>query len=690
MFWLPYPFLRYTFLLMAGIGGYVLTDWFHPALWVLLLLAVAALLGGRTRPERWPAGFAASALLLLTGWIVAYQRVEKNDPSHFQYTPQPVRAYRAVVASAVEEKARSFRTTLLVQAVRTGAGWERRSGRIQAYLDKNLDRKPRYGDELLLLGTPEPVAGPRNPAEFDYRRYLARQSIYHRQYLPAGAVQTVGYRPPWALTALALRLNGYADSVLTQSIGTRREYAVVKAMLLGVRDDLDPDLMRAYAASGAIHVLSISGMHVGIFFVALTTLLAGYRRRLGAVSPWTEAGIILALVWGYAILTGLSTPVLRSALMISFLTVGRAGRRRSSAYNTLALSAFVSLCLDPMALFQVGFQLSYLAVGGITYLQPRLARLLTPGSAGGYWLWQGTTTALAAQLATFPLSVYYFHQFPTYFLLVNPIVLALSAGLLYLGMAFLLLCGWPAAGLLIGRGLGAVAWVLNEAVFFTERLPQAVWGNLSLNQLELIALSVLLISFLSGFHTRQKGYLWLALGCALFLSGSASWTHRAQRTQRVLVVHHLGPQTGISLVAGRHLTLLGDSAVRADPRQAGFQLANFWAVSGIRTQATTRTLPRYAGPFGELLSWQGTLILWLHRPVRYLPFAHAPQPVDLLVVSHNAYRYPENVLDHLSVRQLVLDASNSRWTADRWREAARQRGIPCHDVRQAGAFVRRW
>ncbi len=693
MFWSSFPFVRYLFFLLAGITGYAWLDWFHPVLWVVLAVGALALLSvwTRPRPHRLALGSLAGVLLFVTGWTLAYQRAEKNDPAHFQYLTQPIRAYRAVVGSAVEVKTRSFRMTLQVRAVWTDSGWEPRRGRIQAYLDKNVARKPRYGDELLVVGPPEPVPGPANPGELDYRRYLAHQSIYHRQFISADRVCTIGYRPPWTVTALALRFNSHVDSVLTRTIGARREYAVINAMLLGVRDDLDPELMRAYAASGAIHVLSISGMHVGIFFVALTWAFAGYRRKIGFVNAWLQAGLILTLVWAYAILTGLSTPVVRSALMISFLTVGQAARRQHTPYNLLALAAFVTLCLDPGALFQAGFQLSYLAVLGLTYLQPRLDQLHAPETRPGRFFWQATTTALAAQLATFPLGVYYFHQFPTYFLLINPLVLVLAAAILYAGMAFPLLGWWEPTAQGLGWVLRQLAWLLNEAVFRLERLPAAVWSNLSVNALELTLLYALLVSLLAYLYRPRKAFIWAPLACAFVLTTSAVWTKRQQRAQTRLVIHSLGNQTGLSVLTGRTLTLVGDSAFRAAPTRFAFQTATFWAQSGVRRrESTDDQFPKRNTYFGEMHLIRGCSLLWLNRPVRYTRFHLLRQRVDLLLISHNAIRYPNDVLGGIAVRQVVIDGTNSRRTAERWRNAARQRGIPCHDVRETGAFVRSW
>jgi competence protein ComEC len=692
VFWSAYPFVRFVGWLVLGILLYAWTDWYHAALLLVPLMGCAVLLryprpAGGWRPVA--AGLAAGTSLVIGGWTLAYQRAGKNNPAHLLYAPDSIRAYRGVVVRAVEDRPRSLRTTLRVEAIRTPAGWQPRTGRVQVYLDRAVHPRLQYGDAVLVSGTPEPVAGPRNPGELDYRTYLARRAIYHTQYLGPGQVRVLGHRPPNPLTAWALRTNRHVDSLLTHHLADRREYAVVNAMLLGVRDDLDPALLRAYAASGAIHVLSISGMHVGIFYVALLLLVGLYRRYVGWVSPGVETILTLGLVWTYALVTGLSIPVLRSATMLSILAIGRSFRRQAPGLNTLAISAFVLLCAEPGALFQVGFQLSFAAVAGLIVLQPSLARWYQPRRKPQRWLWQALTAAGAAQLATFPLSVYYFHQFPVYFLVLSPVVLALASLLLYGGMAFVLLGTWStAAAEWLGQALRRLAWLLNEVVLRTEQWPAAIWTPLSLTLLEVMALYALLISGIVWIRRPRKALGYLAAGLVVCLGLSGAWGKIQQRRQRTLVVHHLGREhTGTSLLAGRRLTLLADSTLRARPNEARYQWGTFQARAGVRRLDTAGTaLARRRYPFGELLIWQGRRIVWLNQPGRYPILTRIP-PADLLLLSHNAQRYPDALLPRLRVRQIVIDATNSRATAARWQQAARQHGVPVHVVAEAGAFV---
>ena len=222
---------------------------------------------------------------------------------------------------------------------------------------------PSLWRSLAGFGLSRPIDPPLNPGEFDYKRYLSYRNIYHQQYLRPFERTVLAVDPPSRITDLATLVNRWADSVFTHQVGSRAEYGIVNAMILGVRDDLDTDLYRAYSAAGAVHILSVSGLHVGILFAVLTYLLSFLIKR--PRGKFLMAVLQLGILWFYALVTGFSPPVLRSAAMFSMLIVANASGRQQQLTNTLGASAFFILCFDPYALFSAGFQLSYLAVAGI-------------------------------------------------------------------------------------------------------------------------------------------------------------------------------------------------------------------------------------------------------------------------------------------------------------------------------------
>jgi competence protein ComEC len=690
--WARFPFVRYTAALAAGITGYGLTEHTPRLLVSVVAVAAAATLffttvsSGRKALLETLRGLSALLFLASASWLLAGFRSEQNEASHVGNV-RGITAYEAVVNTLPEVKTTYVRAVVAVRRVRTLRGWQPATGQIQVLVDK-LARWPRYGDVLLVGQAPGKVEGPRNPGELDYRRYLRFQNVFHRNYLNAADFVYGGNQPPSWLKANAFRLNRWADSVLTHHLSNRREIGVAKAMMLGVRDDLDQDTLRAYSASGAIHVLSVSGLHVTILF-GLLAFLFSRLKQTGRAGTWLFAALMLSVLWSYALLTGLSPAVLRSAAMISFFVLRDAFGKQPSTYNTLFASAFFLLLWDPFLLFSAGFQLSYAAVLGILYLQPRIERWMHIEQPVLRWGWRITATALAAQLATFPLAVYYFHQFPVYFLLANPPVIALSTVTLPLGLALLAGYKLPILGDILAWLTQSGFWLLNEAAVQTERLPHAVWRFLHLSAWETAVVYLLIVSGLALFFTRKKAYAWLVAGLAFVLSGAALMAKIEQRRQRWLVVHHVAKATAMSLIEGNTLTVLGGDAVVHHPEQLDFACAGFWAERGVRRlrfvsfeNPQPLSSPRIeALPTGGwAVAWQGQRFLGITQPAQVVQAL--VKPAFCLVVGTATRPAPSGPASVV----FVLDGSCRASQVRRWRQANQ----PVYATAERGAWVRRF
>lgn len=687
--WTRFPYVRYAVALAAGITAFVLTETATRWLWggwaasgaITLFFSLKPVRTGPRRADLFR-GVPALVFVFVGGWLLAGARSELDDSTHFQRIAN-VEAYEAVLVAQPESRPTYFRAIAEVRRVRAAGTWRPATGRVLLSLEKPLPR-PRYGDVLLVRGTPQPAKGPLNPGEFDYRRYLRFQQVFHRDFVNSERFRVVRNDPPSRTLEWACRANRHADSVLVARLGDRREYGVAKAVLLGVRDDLDADLMRAYSASGAIHVLSVSGLHVGILFVTLGFLLNVLKKR-GRGGRWTVVVLKLLVLWGYALVTGLSPAVLRSAAMFSLFTLAEAMQRPPAGYNVLFASAFGLLLIDPFLLASAGFQLSYLAVGGLLYLQPRIERWWGVENKPGRWLWKVTATALAAQVVTFPLAVYYFHQFPVYFLVVNPAVIGLAAVVVPVGLGFLIFEGIPFLSDLLAALTRIAFWLLNEVAAQTERLPHAIWSNLHLTTAETLGVYGLLGCLLALFHTRKKSYAWAAAAMAVTLSGYAVVQKEIQHRQSGLVVHHIPQHTALSLVDGNTLTVLADSELVPRPRLLDYACAGFWAGRGIRYARVVRfDSPQRGGVRIEaaeggtvVTGWKQHPLVVVTQPLRRLSARRRP----LVVLVRG--RAGRRVFPAAGNTTVVLDGSVTPRQAARWRE----RGQPAHATAERGAWV---
>ncbi len=689
MFWNSYPLIRYTLAFTAGIILYTQTSLPLIALVLTGFVTLSLYLYFHFLEKQlsWLSGPAGLVTVGIVGWLFTAQADDSTRPDYLVHLPGPVEGYRAVLSSAVETKSNTFRVTAQVEQVRIHSRWMPARGKVLLFIDRNVPHKPAYGDELLVRKVPERVEPPHNPDEFNYQHYLKYQGIAYQQYLHVGEFVRLSKRPPSRLVQLALQVNESATALLAQHLTARNELAVASAMLLGVRDELDSDLLRAYSAAGAVHTLSVSGMHVGILFLVLSWFLQPLRKG-SSYKKWVFIGIVFTFLWGYALLTGLSAPVLRSAIMLSVFVIGDTFRLSRNSFNTLTFSALVILVFNPYALFQMGFQLSYLSVAGILYLYPRLHWLWQPANPLWAELWSLSCGAVAAQVVTYPLAVYYFHQFPTYFLLVNPLVLGLSSLGLIVGMLYLLLYGVPLLNDFLLYCVKLSFGLLNQLVFYTENWPGARWNRLMLTDVQLLLLYGILVLFVVLFATRRKIYLWPCMVLAFGFAMTKLYAYQQQRKQHWLVVHHLKKHTAVSFIHGRALHLLADSLLYTDRRMQELHLEQFWTARGIHQ--THHTFVQSLTPFGQALCWQGKRVLWIRRPLPRHTSLRSQQTIDLFLISNNALRYPPNWLRDFPVRQIVLDVTNSRRVAERWRTFCTDRNIACYDVRTRGAFVVSW
>ena len=369
------------------------------------------------------------------------------------------------------------------------------------YIKDKHAQKLQYGDVLLIDSTYNEVLPPLNPAEFNYKKYLANKNIYHHTYLYPGQYAVVQQNQGNALIAYALKLRKALVKKLQAGISNPNAAAVASTLILGYRADLSEEIRQTYSKTGTIHVLSVSGAHVGLVYLVLAWGLAFLRPyRYGRI---LQTVIIIALIWFYALLTGFSPPVCRAAVMLSLIITGKTYSRQISMLNILAFSAFVMLLYNPLYITDVGFQLSYAAMAGLIVIQPLVYRLVSIKNNIANKIWLVCSASVSAQAATLPLSMYYFHQIPLYFLISNLFILIPSALIMYTGMLYLLLpqgfilTGW------LGVLLEKLILFTNSGLYGIEHAPLAVLDKIWLTTPQYILLWALVITMVACLLYRN-------------------------------------------------------------------------------------------------------------------------------------------------------------------------------------------
>ena len=455
--WRKAPFARIVLFFGTGLllGFYFPLDrlyfWIAVGLSVCLfcLLLLTECLGKKPYRALFPVGFYL--LLLLIGLLWMAQRLPAQQERYFAATEAD---YLIGVVSDEPLRTRTgLRFPLTVEDVVDQGKVRQASGQLLVYLasdGEEIAKSIGYGDKLLLPNRVRVISAAVNPNQFDYKGYLAHKNISYQANVSLAEVRIVGNDAANALVARALQLRRLLLTKFALYIRDQEALAICSALILGYRANFQEETLAAFVHTGTVHVLSVSGLHVGMVFYLLHFLLGFLDRFPGGRT--IRFLLILMGIWGYVLLTGMAPAILRSGVMISFLLLARWSGRSHQNLNTLFASAICLLLFDPFMIFDMGFQLSYLAVFGLFTCYPLLNKLIRVRYKLLRLLLQALAVSLSAQLMTTPLVLYYFHQFPTYFLLGNLFVSIPTSALMYMGI-LLAVCPFSIVNTYVGDGL---------------------------------------------------------------------------------------------------------------------------------------------------------------------------------------------------------------------------------------------
>lgn len=627
-------------------------------------------------------GLLGLTAIFLLGYIHLLFSTGSRSEEHLLSIDEPIQYYEAIVRSAPESKAKSWRLQIEVTNVRTNR-WVEKEGNVLLYISKrSLDKIPwQYGDRLLIKGNPVELRPPANPYEFDFKRFLSFRNIYHQQFVYVDQIQKIADVDRKGFIYYSLKARAWSTTVLEKFIVGEQEQAIASALILGVTEGIDTDLQNAYAASGAMHVLAVSGLHVGIIYAILLFLLRPLNRF--AWSRWVVFIISIICLWAFAFVTGLSPSVLRAVTMFSFIALARPLGWRTNIYNTLAGSAFLLLLFNPYLVMSVGFQLSYLAVLGIVYLQRPLYNLWEIENRVGDWIWQITCVSIAAQISTFALGMLYFHQFPVYFLVSNLFVIPLSTAVLVIGIVLLAFSAWTSAAWLIGILVTYLIKALNWTVFKVEDLPFSLIEEIHLTTFQCWLIMIFLLALVFVIEYKSIRWFYLAGVCSIMLVFT-QWIHFNESINRQqFVVYSVNGFSAIEWMENGQSYFVGDSAFIQDQERMRFHVRPNRLNSGISQVSFNLPFYKELEEGVSMAQWNGNSIVFIQHKNFSLPEL---AKIDYLVVGKNAIN-PNLLPVHLKVKKVILDGSNSRRYVNQWRKVSESRHIEMHAVADDGAFI---
>ncbi len=446
-------------------------------------------------------------LFVLLGYLHTYAYRENCYLDHFSNFSKG--HCQIVINSIPEVKAKSIKA--FAKVIRVGDC--NSSGQVLLYFKKDsASINLKYGDEITTNLICKSIENIPN-SNFDYRQYLANKQIFKQAYIKSGEWKLVARNQGNYFVSLAYWYREKCHSVLQSSLENQEAFAVASALLIGDDDAIPKSVYQAYTDSGTLHVLSVSGMHVGVIYLLLVSLF-GRIEKNKFLRPLYFLSILI-FIWMYSVLSGSSASVFRAATMLTVVIIGKWINGNSPIYNSLVLSMFVLLLYNPFYLTDKGFILSYLAVYGIVYLQPKILSIWKVKSAIAYKVWEFTSVSIAAQIMTLPVSLYLFGKFPNYFIIANWIVIPLSTIAIYLSIAQIVFQQWMVVLNIISFCNEKIICFMNDFLNLLTHLKGAVTNNIGVSALECFLFYWMLFVIVDWISTKRYNSL------MLFLSGYA-------------------------------------------------------------------------------------------------------------------------------------------------------------------------
>ena len=455
----------------------------------------------------------------------------------------------ATVLEVPQEKPNSYMSLLKIECFQTADSLVKTNEKVLVYFRKDtIAGKLMPGEKILFTTSPQILKNNGNPFEFDYKKYMARRKVYRQVYLATDRwVKTSLPESKSIFVKAELARKKLLDIYERQKLG-ESEFEILSALTLGYKRDLDPEIKQVFSASGAMHVLAVSGLHVGIVYGFLFFLI-GFLNRV-KIGRLIFAIISVLALWGFAFITGLSPSVMRASTMFSFVILAKYINRQTNIYNTLAASAFILLIINPNNLFEVSFQLSYAAVFGIVFLQPKLVALFSIKNKVLNYFWALLTVSVAAQAVTFPFAIYYFNQFPTYFWISNLFVIPAAVVLIPLAIGMLIFSGIPAISVLFSKVVSFLISTLYFLLKEIEGLPFSVF-NISINEVEFILTLLLLFFVLVFIKTHKIRLITIIMAILFILTGTSTFLKFKTQNQKGIIVFNNTQNRIIQFISGK-------------------------------------------------------------------------------------------------------------------------------------------
>ena len=616
-------------------------------------------------------GLSIFGLAFAVGMSTQTIHTDAYQKNHFTQLPnifeQP-HTFTIVLKEKLKNTANNQRYVALVNQVDSTMC----SGKLLLNINKDsLHHSFIIGNRLQIQGSLYPNMAPKNPFQFDYGTYLKNKQIYGQLYTNATQIKKsfLIEKDVWYYAA---RIRNSIIDNLKKDGFKATELNVAVALLLGQQQDIDPEIIKDYQFAGAVHILSVSGLHIGFVLLFVTFILKPVpNNKKGSL---LQLFVILYSLWLFGILAGLAPSVVRSVTMFSFVAIGQHLRRSVNRYHTLLVSILLILLVQPGFLFDVGFQLSYLALFFILWFHPLLSRIWEPKNKILKYIRDILSVSFAAQIGTLPLSLYYFHQFPGLFFITNLAIIPLTGFIMGLGVVVMTLAYFDLCPNYLSKALEWCLFVIDKIIHTIASFEQFIIKDIPFNSVFLLGSYMLIISSILWFEKRRFQRMIAILVSVIFIQIALLWNKYDSTNQREWIVFNSNKNTFITERIGTKVTLFAnDSLLKIGVKN---QILNNYLVGNFSHLAAAKKIKNTA-------YFKGYTILILDS----MGIDPKQQQADILVLTQSPKINLDRLIQINHPKEIVADATNYKSFQERWKASCLKAKIPFHSTSEKGFYI---
>ena len=609
--------------------------------------------------------------MFLVGVLITNLHNEKNNRNHYTHQLSQEKDSLKTIGFRVREvlKPGDYYEKYVIDLLEVDA--EKVSGKTLLNIQKDSLQNTLKVDDIYIIKTEfKDLIHPLNPNQFDYKTYLEKKYIYHQIFTSKASLFKIKTNK-LTLFGISNNIRNHINEKLKLYNFKHDELAIINALLLGQRQDISEEVYTSYTNAGAIHILAISGLHIGIILLLLQFVLKPFERIKYGVLIKTI--LLVIILWGFAIVAGLSASVTRAVTMFSIVAIAMNLKRPTNIYNTLAISMLVILLFKPMFLFDVGFQLSYLAVFSIVAIDPLLYKLWKPK----YWiidkLWHTLTVTVSAQFGIIPLSLFYFHQFPSLFFLSNLVIIPLLGIILGYGIFLILLAVLNLLPQFVAAFYGNIISLMNSFVGWISKQEAFLFKDIPFSILYVLVSYVFIIALIRLYIKRNFATLKLFLIAILF--GQCAIIYTAYKKPiNEFIVFHKSRNSLLGNTSNNKITIASDFDSITEAKN---KIIKDYTVGNHIKNIEKDTFQSV-----YLLNKKKLLVidsLGIYNIKSFQP--------DYVLLRQSPKINLNRLIDSIHPKYIIADGSNYKSYIEQWETICKKRKLPFYQTSKKGAFI---